>query len=692
MKKYKIAILSLLLVSGVYADEFGEVYLEDSKIVSSTGFETSIKNVASNPIVVTSEEIQQKNYESVDQILNSIPGVNIINQGGDKIIDLRGQGEKAKTNVQVLVDGIQINSLDTSMTATPINTLDVNTIERIEVIPGGGAVLYGSGTAGGVVNIITKSGQGFRGNIGYRNSEYDSHKYTTSIGQSFGKFDVSLDYTKDDSKGYRDYDENNSDFFQGKVSYKKSDTENITLKYSKFDSDETYPGMLTKEQVNEDRKDWGRSKGEYSKTDTDKDEVVLTYNNKINNNLEFNMSAFHQKTTMDLGSKAIMFGPFNTQMDSTFEDKKYGVKPKLKYSYGNNSSAVIGIDYIKNTLKRDQHTKGLVPKMIIVPGKPPIMGAQKIDTKTINDLDKETISGFVHNTYRYNNFEFIQGVRYERANYDVSRNSSSLSDGLSSISTSKNEDNYAIELATNYLYSDTGNTYIKYERGFTSPAPALLTNKSIDKGYYSNNLKSETYDTFEIGVKDFLYNSYVSATGFYTITNDEITTDMDGGMPPDYIDNYNLDKTKRAGVELSATQWIGKLTLSQSYSYINTEIDEFKNKGVTYTDKKIANVPNNRFKFEAQYDFTKKISGNFETIYTGSSYLNNENKGGKQSGYIVTNIVGNYSFNNGLKIYAGINNLFNEKYYNDVDYNSDGTFSYDPASERNYYIGFNYSF
>lgn len=49
-----------------------------------------------------------------------------------------------------------MNSLDTSMTATPINTIAVDNIERIEVLPGGGSVLYGSGTSGGVVNIITK--------------------------------------------------------------------------------------------------------------------------------------------------------------------------------------------------------------------------------------------------------------------------------------------------------------------------------------------------------------------------------------------------------------------------------------------------------------------------------------------------------------------------------------------------------
>ena len=129
---FKHILLLSILSSGItYGDEFGEIFLEESKIISTTGFETSIKNVASNPTVITAKDIQEKNYQSVDEILSTIPAVNIINQGGDKIIDLRGQGEKAKTNVQVLVDGIQMNSLDTSMTATPINTIDVNSYKYL---------------------------------------------------------------------------------------------------------------------------------------------------------------------------------------------------------------------------------------------------------------------------------------------------------------------------------------------------------------------------------------------------------------------------------------------------------------------------------------------------------------------------------------------------------------------------------
>lgn len=49
---------------------------------------------------------------------------------------------------------------------------------------------------------------------------------------------------------------------------------------------------------------------------------------------------------------------------------------------------------------------------------PPMMN----NILTVNDLNKETISGFVMNNYVWGNFEFAQGVRYERADYKVKKN------------------------------------------------------------------------------------------------------------------------------------------------------------------------------------------------------------------------------------------------------------------------------
>ncbi len=696
MNKKKATLLWALLTVCAYG-ETNSIDLGKSVIYSTTGFATEVRKTTANPTLVTAEDIQKKNYNTVEEVLRDIPAINIVRQGKDYIIDLRGQGDKAKQNVQILVDGVQMNSLDTSMSATPINTISPDDIERIEVIPGGGSVLYGSGTSGGVVNIITKKDSGRKVNAGYEYGSYANRKTNVAVGESIGNFDIKLSYTNQNRDGYRDYDKSDSDTFMGNLGYKISDTQDINFKYSKYKAEESYPGMLTKEQVEADRTQSGMKDGEWSTTDTDKDEYALTYNNKLTSNLDFNLTGFWQKTTMNLDSNMITEGPTMRQLGK-FEDKKWGVKPKFKYSYGESSSLILGMDYIKNKATRLSDMSGTM-KMNKSPMPPMVVTIA--DTLTTNELEKETISSFVMNNYVWNNFEFNQGLRYERANYGIKRDSSGYIYDTSNmppqkvdmdnhIKTSSHEDNFAYELGANWLYSDTGKTYVRYEKGFTSPPPALLTNKKENGDYYLNDLKSETYDNIEVGLSDYIGFTSINASIFYTLTQDEITQDMAGGMPPAWIKNYNLGETERFGFELSTAQYFDKLTLTQSWAYINAEIKDGKNGNIDISGNHVANVPEHKLSFGAEYAFTPKFSVGGDIVYTDGVYMNNQNLGGKVNSHTVANIRARYSFDFGLDIYGGINNLFDKNYYETVSYSS-GEYTYDPAAERNYYVGFRYN-
>lgn len=691
MNKKKATLLWALLAVCAYG-ETNSIDLGKSVIYSTTGFATEVRKTTANPTLITAEDIQKKNYNTVEEVLRDIPAINIVRQGKDYIIDLRGQGDKAKQNVQILVDGVQMNSLDTSMSATPINTISSDDIDRIEVIPGGGSVLYGSGTSGGVVNIITKKGTGRKVNAGYEYGSYANRKANVAVGESIGNFDINLSYTNQNRDGYRDYDESDSDAFMGNLGYKISDTQDINFKYSKYKAEESYPRMLTKKQVEADRTQSGIKNGEWSTTDTDKDEYVLTYNNKLTSNLDFNLTGFWQKTTMDLSSNTFIMGPsfpYRMKQTSKFEDKKWGIKPKFKYSYGEGSNLIFGLDYINNKASRYAKTYTVMPDGRPIPPFP-----SKISTSiTTNDLKKETISGFLMNNYVWNNFEFNQGIRYEKANYDVTRRTIRANGNNDTpISVDKSEDNFAYELGANWLYSDTGKTYVRYEKGFTSPPPALLTNKDEKTGgYYLNDLKSETYDNIEIGLSDYIGFTSINASIFYTLTQDEITQDMAGGMPPAWIKNYNLGKTERFGFELSTAQYFDKLTLNQSWAYINAEIKDGKDGDIDISRNHVANVPEHKLSFGAEYTFTPKFSVGGDIVYTDGVYMNNQNLGGKVNSHTIANIRTRYSFDFGLDIYGGINNLFNKEYYETVSYSSKEGYTYDTAAERNYYVGFRYS-
>ena len=721
MKKYLMS-LSLFIFC---ATSYGEtIDLGEKSIYSETGFKNSLRSSTTSPFILKSEDIEGKGYTSVSEVLDSISGVNI-KEGAHPAIDLRGQGfQKAKATVQLLVDGIPANMLDTSHQNVPINVVNIDEIERIEVIPGGGAVLYGSGTSGGVINIITKKykNKNIRGGIEYQISSFRNNKFDVSTGTSVGNFDFDVNYSKNRKYGYRDYDFTNSDYFSGRINYNINKTDNIAFKYSGYRSKYTYPASLTETQMNKDRRQSGL--GSDDKNDNNKikkDEFSLTYNSKITNNNDLNVVAFYQKTeipsesisdgtgmykgvlagqvaglssalrnpSLPTSARLAMTNRLNTLMTqlrspsrvdfsshSNFEDRKISIKAKDKYTYDNSgSNIIIGLGYTDDNMIRASKME-LVGKMKLV--------------DTHMDLTKKTFESFALNTYKVNNFEFIQGLRYEKSKFDGSRRN------LDDVSTVKRDmNNWAGTLAVNHLYSDTGNIYLKYERGFTSPSPSQLSDKVRTSSgafdYVTNNLKSEKTNQFEVGWNDYLLGSLLSADIYYSETKDEIATIFDGGRahPTNGFKTTNLGKTRRYGFDLSAEQKLENFTFKESYSFVKTKILKDNDKNIE--GKEIAEVPNHKLLLSVDYNISSKFTVGAEYEYKAAAFVDNANKYGKDKAKSVFNLRANYQVNDSLDIYAGVDNVFGAKYYNSVTLSS-GDRLYDPAPRTTYYTGFKYKF
>ena len=721
MKKYLMS-LSLFIFC---ATSYGEtIDLGEKNIYSETGFKNSLRSSTTSPFILKSEDIEGKGYTSVSEVLDSIPGVNI-KEGAHPAIDLRGQGfQKAKATVQLLVDGIPANMLDTSHQNVPINVVNIDEIERIEVIPGGGAVLYGSGTSGGVINIITKKykSKNIRGGVGYQISSFRNNKFDVSTGTSVGNFDFDVNYSKNRKYGYRDYDFTNSDYFSGRINYNINKTDNIAFKYSGYRSKYTYPNSLTETQMNKDRRQSGL--GSDDKNDNNKikkDEFSLTYNSKITNNNDLNVVAFYQKTeipsesisdgtgmykgvlagqvaglssalrnpSLPASARLAMTNRLNALMTqlrspsrvdfsshSNFEDRKISIKAKDKYTYDNSgSNIIIGLGYTDDNMIRASKME-LVGKMKLV--------------DTHMDLTKKTFESFALNTYKVNNFEFIQGLRYEKSKFDGSRRN------LDDVSTVKRDmNNWAGTLAVNHLYSDTGNVYLKYERAFTSPSPSQLSDKVRTSSgafdYVTNNLKSEKTNQFEVGWNDYLLGSLLSADIYYSETKDEIATIFDGGRahPTNGFKTTNLGKTRRYGFDLSAEQKLENFTFKESYSFVKTKILKDNDKNIE--GKEIAEVPNHKLLLSVDYNISSKFTVGAEYEYKAAAFVDNANKYGKDKAKSVFNLRANYQVNDSLDIYAGVDNVFGAKYYNSVTLSS-GDRLYDPAPRTTYYTGFKYKF
>ena len=99
--------------------------------------------------IITAEDIRERNYRSVPEALMEAAGVWVqhTNYGGGSPI-IRGM---VGNQILILIDGIRLNNAIYRMGPNQyLNTIDINQVERIEIVRGAGSVLYGSDALGGI--------------------------------------------------------------------------------------------------------------------------------------------------------------------------------------------------------------------------------------------------------------------------------------------------------------------------------------------------------------------------------------------------------------------------------------------------------------------------------------------------------------------------------------------------------------
>jgi outer membrane cobalamin receptor len=103
--------------------------------------------------VVDATEIARNGYRTVADALQNVPGVNVVRYGPFGAFASTGIRGSSAQQILVLLDGLPIAGVQTEN--LNLEQLAVAGIERIEIVEGGGSTLYGSGSIGGVINIIT---------------------------------------------------------------------------------------------------------------------------------------------------------------------------------------------------------------------------------------------------------------------------------------------------------------------------------------------------------------------------------------------------------------------------------------------------------------------------------------------------------------------------------------------------------
>ncbi|MGY0194491.1 TonB-dependent receptor [Leptothrix sp. BB-4] len=130
-------------------------------VISGTRFADKADSQPIGISVISAEQIRNGGYTTINEAVMrqlGVPGRLDLNGGGEYALDLRGFGSTSDSNMVIVVDGIRISEGDTG--GTRLAGIPIETVERIEVLRGSNAVLYGEGATGGVIVVTTKAGKG----------------------------------------------------------------------------------------------------------------------------------------------------------------------------------------------------------------------------------------------------------------------------------------------------------------------------------------------------------------------------------------------------------------------------------------------------------------------------------------------------------------------------------------------------
>ncbi|WP_338938146.1 TonB-dependent receptor [Fusobacterium pseudoperiodonticum] len=749
MKKLLVLLSIITSIASFSEDviELGQTTVKGSK----TSDYTAPPKEQKNTFVITQERIREKNYKNVEDILRDAPGVVVQNTAFGPRIDMRGSGEKSLSRVKVLVDGVSINPTEETMASLPINAIPVESIKKIEIIPGGGATLYGSGSVGGVVSISTNSNvtkDNFFMDLNY--GSFDNRNFGFAGGYNFNKhLYVNYGFSYLNSEDYREHEEKENKIYLLGFDYKINAKHRFRFQTRFSDIKQDSSNQIPVEELKNDR----RKAGLNMDIDTKDRSYTFDYEYRPTQNVTLSTTLYKQKQERDIETESIddikiiasnrrfshitqekIFYDVKSEMQAKFEEDKKGLKVKAKFDYNlvgdNPSETIVGYDYQSATNKRNSLVQSETLKSYYdsalggyatlgIGDRLPI--TNKIDMK----MTKKSEGFYIFNKWGLTNWlDLTTGGRVERTKYNGYRENGPnvmpyVSPEKKRIETDEKLTNYAGELGLLFKYNDTGRFYTRYERGFVTPFGNQLTDKihdtdlknqqsgiivppsvNVASKYVANDLKSEKTDTFEIGFRDYILGSSISTSFFITDTKDEITL-ISSGVTNPAVNRWkyrNIGKTRRMGIEFEAEQNVGKFRFNQSLSLVKTKVLIANEEARIEKGDRVPMVPRLKATLGVKYNFTDRLSGYLNYVYLAKQESRElrENPDISKDDVIVKHTINGYGTleaglsykpDNYSDIKIGAKNILSKK-YNLRETSLEAL----PAPERNYYLQLNVRF
>ena len=613
----------------------------DPVVVTATRSETPESHQGDTTTVITAEEIASRGLNSVVEVLRVVPGLDVVQSGGagqQATVFMRGA---ASGQTLVMIDYTEMNDPSNPTGGFDFANLQVDNIERIEILRGAESGMYGSDAMGGVIHIITKKGDGKPKVSAFaQGGNYNEYKVGGGISGSTDRAHYSLNASHFNLQGVSAAD------------HAMGNTERDGYRNTTVDSRAGY--QLT-EQLDAD---WTLR---YNDAFVSQDDCAGYEQWGMRCDDPNNYGSTSELYTRGQGHMKLMDGFWEQRAGVGYSqtDRNFSNDPDPEHlgSWDYNRSHYTGeklkaewlnmLNFSRDhvfTLGLENETNRMQSQSVMSLDAP-----EEGSVASMNDAavyGQEQIS-FFENAYTTGSFRYDNNNRF----------GGHVTGRLSQV--------YLIPLT---------NTRIKGNYGTGWKTPSLT--EAFDPFYGNPDLKPEGSYNWDVGVEQGITrDAKMGLTYFNNRFQNLIVWASDPNNPPYYGKLENVASATAQGLE-SFVEWkpMERLNLRANYT-----LDVTHAYGVTPGQddgQALWRRPLNKGSFDADYHFTDAISSHLNILVVGQKSDVNDKT---VPGYALVNLATHYDVSKELQLYMRLDNLLNKQYeqlwgYGNLGFNGMGGF------------------
>lgn len=580
--------------------------------------------------VVTDTEMKDRGAVKLVDALDGVAGVNntlgegsrdqFVIRGFDAIRDIYRDGLRDDGNLQ--------------------SYRSLANVEQVEIVKGPAGALYGRGSAGGIINLVTKRANGdeftrlstsYGSNDKLKGSIDTSAKLTDTIN---GRLNVEVRR----ANSFVDHVESDDYFIAPTFQFQPSDDHTVNLDIEIMHQNLVpYRGVPSKDgkPVDVPRSTFFGSKNDFQESDSIRvaidDELQFGPDITWNNRVAFTRVTLEQQGTRQ--TTAAVTGA-NT-VAQTVNDFGYDprttvtLQSELKWDVGN-QQILFGADYNQIDIDLNLRSQALPAKSI---DNPIADNVTSPGFPAFRENTTKTVGLYIQDIITLGDWSFSGNVRQDHMELDQKI----ISTGLES---TNNDDKTSYRIGAAYRLTDNMSAYTTFAKSWQLPYGGSFINPTLAE-FYSTKLK-------EVGVKAYLLDDALMLNAaVFQIDQEQPQTDTNGFI-------VNKSQERHRGLELEARGQLTKqLSATASYTYLDAEDRD--------TGKKPNDVSDQLISLGTTYQLNDAWRFGGSVKYVGDRYAGN-NEAVDLGDYTTVNAMVSYQTGK-HRVQFNAYNIFDEKYY-----------------------------